>query len=66
MPEKFDQVNVNLTVEDVAKLDRMMAEECIDNRSAFMRKLVRQEWARRYSRPNPVVTIADALAGEAK
>lgn len=55
------QMNVNLTEDDVKMLDRMMQEDFIDNRSAFVRRLIRQEWARRYSQPNPVITIDEAL-----
>ncbi len=64
MPEKFDQVNVNLTLGDVAMLDQMMSEDGFDNRSAFMRKLVRQEWARRYSRPSELVTVEQTLEAQ--
>ena len=62
----FVQVNVNLLDEDAQMLTQMMKEDFFDNRSAFMRKLIRQEWARRYSRPNPVISVADAMtAGSA-
>lgn len=61
MPE-FIQTNVNLTETDAAMLDRMMTEDGYDNRSAWIRWLIRQEWARRYSRANPGVTIAQAQA----
>lgn len=61
MPE-FIQVNVNLTSEDVRMLDRMMTEDAYENRSAFVRRLVRQEWARRYSAPNPGVLVEEAIA----
>jgi metal-responsive CopG/Arc/MetJ family transcriptional regulator len=61
MPE-FTQANVNLTVEDARALDWMANEDGIDNRSAFVRKLIRQEWSRRYSRPNPGITIEQAQA----
>ncbi|WP_152031800.1 hypothetical protein [Longilinea arvoryzae] len=45
-----------------------MSVDGYDNRSAFIRGLIRQEYARRYSRPNSLVTVADALrtsAGDA-
>jgi len=64
MPE-FVQINSNVTEEDARMLDRMMVEDGFDNRSAFVRRLIRQEWARRYSKPNPVISVADAMtAGE--
>ncbi len=58
-------MNVRIEEEDARMLERMMAEDYIDNRSMFVRKLIRQEWARRYSRPNPAISVADAmLAGK--
>lgn len=60
MPE-FVQVNVNVTEEDARMVDRMMVEDGYDNRSAFIRRLIRQEWARRYSQPNPAISVADAM-----
>lgn len=62
----FVQVNVNVTEEDAHMLDRMMIEDAYDNRSAWVRRLIRLEWARRYSQPNKVISVADALlAGDA-
>ncbi len=55
------QVNVNLAADDARALDTMAREMGYDNRSAFVRWLIRQEWARRYSQPNPDVTVAEAL-----
>ncbi len=64
IPEKI-QMNVNVTAEDARMVDHMMAEDMIDNRSMFIRRLIRQEWARRYGRPNPGVTVEQAVeAGE--
>lgn len=61
----FVQVNVNVTEEDARMIDRMMVEDAYDNRSAWVRRLIRLEWARRYSKPNPLISVADAmLAGE--
>jgi len=54
------QVNVNLSDEDIKMLDRMMEEDAYLNRSAWVRRLIRQEWARRYSKPNPAISVADA------
>lgn len=65
MPE-FVQVNVNVTEDDSKMIDRMMVEDGYDNRSAFIRRLIRQEWARRYSQPNPLITVQSAIeAGKA-
>jgi len=54
------QVNINLKDDAAKMLDQMMIEDAYDNRSAFIRRLIRQEWARRYSKPNAVVTIEQA------
>ena len=63
MPDVF--MNIRIEEDDERMLTQMMKEDFFDNRSAFMRKLIRQEWARRYSRPNPLISVADAMtAGE--
>lgn len=65
MAEKYSQVNVSLADDDVKALDQMMTDDGLDNRSGFVRKLIRQERARRYSQPNPLVTVGEAIeAGE--
>lgn len=66
MPEEFEQVNTNLTIEDVRMLDVLMREDGYENRSPYFRRLIRQEYARRYSQPSAVISVADAMAaGEA-
>lgn len=65
MPEGFVQVNVNITDEDARMLDRMMVDDAYDNRSAFVRRLIRQEWARRYSQPSPLTVEQAMEAGKA-
>jgi len=62
MPDVF--MNIRIEVDDERMLTWMMKEDFFDNRSAFIRKLIRQEWARRYSRPNPVISVADAMTAE--
>lgn len=60
------QININVTAEDARMIDYMMAEDIMDNRSAWVRRLIRQEWARRYSQPTPAVTVEQAKrAGKA-
>lgn len=54
-------MNVRLEEDDAKMLDRMMADDFIDNRSMFVRRLIRQEWARRYSQPNPAISVKDAM-----
>lgn len=47
---KFRLVNVNLEKTDFKKLETLMEEDGFtsNSRSAFMRRLIRQEWARRH------------------
>jgi len=47
MAETFIQTNVNLSEEDNKILTLMMTQNGYDNRSAFVRWLIRQEWQRR-------------------
>lgn len=61
MAEVYQQMNVNVTEEDAKMIDQLASEDGYDNRSAFVRRLIRQEWARRYLSPNLVVTIDQAL-----
>lgn len=56
MDDKF--VNIRLDEDDIRILMQMMREDFIDNRSVFIRRLIRQEWARRHSRSSPAVSIA--------
>jgi len=42
------QVNVNLDDTDAATLDRMASNAGYDNRSAFVRWLIRSEWRRNF------------------
>lgn len=41
------QVNISMTEEDSKVIDQMMVEDAYDNRSAFIRRLVRLEWQKR-------------------
>ncbi len=44
----YTQVNVNLTKDDVKLLDWMQKQDAIENRSAWVRRLIRLEWTRRF------------------
>jgi|GEM_PF-2075050 Arc/MetJ-type ribon-helix-helix transcriptional regulator len=55
----FVQVNVNMTNKDVRMLSRMMREDAYDNRSAWVRHLIRKEWARRKKRET--ISVADSM-----
>ena len=41
------QVNISMTEEDAKVIDQMMVQDAYDNRSAFVRRLIRLEWQRR-------------------
>lgn len=62
MPEEYIQVNTNLTKEDAQMLDWMQKQDALENRSAWVRRLIRQEWARRFSQPNPTLTVDEAIS----
>ena len=50
------QVNTEMEVELIEKLDSMCAED-ENNRSQMIRKLIRQEWARRHQMELPLETV---------
>ncbi|MFZ6028059.1 MAG: ribbon-helix-helix protein, CopG family [Chloroflexota bacterium] len=71
------QVNVNLEENDAILLDRMSNEDGYDNRSAFVRRMIRLEAQRRYrvvsvselphpehAEPVPLVEVAAAEAAK--
>lgn len=64
MSEEFVQVNVNITAEDAASLDQLMLEDGYSNRarSAFIRRLIRSEFARRKHADKVIVTEAAVTA----
>ena len=48
MDKKFSQVNINLEKEDVKALSELMRKDgfTYNMRSAYLRRLIRQEWQR--------------------
>ena len=57
-------IYVDTNDEAKAMLNKL-AEEDMRSASAEVIWLIRQEWARRYSLPNPLISVADAMtAGE--
>jgi hypothetical protein len=63
MPDPNQLIRVN----DVEALEmiRTLSEQDLRSMGAEVAWLIRQEWARRYSRPNPLISVADAMtAGE--
>ena len=57
MADGFVQTNINLTEEDSKALDQMMVEDAFENRSAFVRRLIRLEWQRRQQDARPIAII---------
>lgn len=56
------QISIAITKDDARMVDRMTFEDGSDNRSAFIRKLIRQQWARRH--PSEDATPVPDGAGE--
>ncbi len=48
MPKEYTQANINLTKDDANMVDAMMKSDGDVIRSAFVRKLIRKEWERRF------------------
>ena len=64
MSGEFLQINIYLNRNDVLKLLRMMDADGLDNRSAFLRALVRREWERRNSVANSMPLAEPSQARE--
>lgn len=47
MAGELVQVNISMSEEDAKIIDQMMVEDAYDNRSAFVRRLIRLEWQKR-------------------
>jgi len=60
MTSKF--ISLQISDMDERMIRRLMSDDLIFNRSEFIRRLIHQEWARRYSQPNPAISVADAMA----
>lgn len=58
------KVPTRLIPDDHAKLMQMAADDGV-SRSVFIGHLIRAEWVRRYSKPNPTVTVGAAVAAGA-
>jgi hypothetical protein len=58
-------IYANTNDEEAKAMLNKLAKEDMRSASAEVIWLIRQEWARRYSRPNPGISVADAMtAGE--
>ena len=60
MTSKF--ISLQISDMDERMIRQLMSDDMIFNRSEFIRRLIHQEWARRYSQPNPAVSVSDAIA----
>lgn len=60
MPVLFSRVD-----EEIEAMAKRLADEDLRSVSSEIAWLIRQEWARRHSQPNPAISVADAmLAGK--
>ena len=54
-------VSIRFSKDDMDKLNAMIEDDMFDSKGSFIRKLIRQEWQRRYQ---PVRLVADVVAAE--
>ena len=64
MTRRRIKVYAYLYQDDWQMLEHLSQADKLD-RSTFIRKLIRNEWIRRYSKPNPGVSVGDAEAAGA-
>ena len=64
MTTRKSKIFAYLDDEDYQKLEHMSIDDRL-SRSRFISKLIRNEWIRRYSKPNPAVSVEDAKAAGA-
>lgn len=56
MPVLFSRVD-----EEIEAMAKRLADEDQRSVSSEIAWLIRQEWARRFSQPNPAISVADAM-----
>ncbi len=54
-------IYVDTNDEEAKAMLNKLAEQDMRSASAEVIWLIRQEWARRYSQPNPAISVADAM-----
>jgi hypothetical protein len=54
-------IYVDTNDEEAKAMLNKLAEQDMRSASAEVIWLIRQEWSRRYSQPNPAISVADAL-----
>ena len=54
-------VSIRFNTDDMDKLNAMIEDDMFESKGSFIRKLIRQEWQRRYQ---PVRMVADVVAAE--
>lgn len=52
-------VSIRFNTDDMDKLNAMIEDDMFESKGSFIRKLIRQEWQRRYQ---PVRLVSDAVA----
>lgn len=54
-------VSIRFNTDDMDKLNAMIEDDMFESKGSFIRKLIRQEWQRRYQ---PVRMVSDVVAAE--
>ncbi len=54
-------VSIRFNTDDMNKLNAMIEDDMFESKGSFIRKLIRQEWQRRYQ---PVRMVSDVVAAE--
>lgn len=62
MAEEKSQINFQISADEVAIVDRIAKEDGFDNRSAWVRRLIRQEIARRQQGALPVAVAQQSAS----
>ncbi len=62
MPDDLTTVQIDVETREVL---RSLAKEDLRSMASELQWLVNQEFARRYSRPNPLITVSEALRAPA-
>jgi len=63
MPEYSEMIRI--TDQEALAMIRTLADQDLRSMGSQVAWLIRQEWARRHSQPNPLVTVEEAIeAGE--
>lgn len=60
MPDKYIRIGEDDESSEIARMLAFIAKEDMRSEGSETAWLIKQEYARRYSQPNPLVTVEDA------